>query len=253
MLFVPQWTIFAGITGVVLTLLVLLARASSAMLADGPVETTHDVQGDGDDRGEPLSSLSTGELLINVALSQGVLGSLLLFGAWYAQIPATAFGVELTAKSVGTSALAVGVGLGVGLYVANELAAQVVDAFDVSYSEQLRELLAPSSLGGWVVLLVLVLPVIAGFEEFLFRAALIGAMSTGFAVSPWALAALSTVLFAIGHGTQGPGGMLVTGVLGFVLAAAFIVTGSLLVVVVAHYLVNALEFVVHEGLGVEWV
>jgi hypothetical protein len=41
------------------------------------------------------------------------------------------------------------------------------------------------------------------------------------------------------------------GALGFVLAAAFVRTGGLLVVV-AHYLVNALEFVVHEGLGLEW-
>ncbi|MCH7661371.1 MAG: CPBP family intramembrane metalloprotease domain-containing protein, partial [Euryarchaeota archaeon] len=41
--------------------------------------------------------------------------------------------------------------------------------------------------------------------------------------------------------------------LGFVLAAAFILTESLLVVVVAHYLVNALEFVVHEGFGIEWI
>jgi uncharacterized membrane protein len=37
-----------------------------------------------------------------------------------------------------------------------------------------------------------------------------------------------------------------------VLAVTFVLTGSLLVVVVAHYLVNALEFVVHEGLGFEW-
>jgi uncharacterized membrane protein len=38
-----------------------------------------------------------------------------------------------------------------------------------------------------------------------------------------------------------------------VLGAAYVLTGSLLAVVVAHYLVNALEFVVHEGLGIEWV
>jgi predicted Abi (CAAX) family protease len=46
--------------------------------------------------------------------------------------------------------------------------------------------------------------------------------------------------------------VLVTGTLGLVLAAGFVLTGSLLAVVVAHYLVNALEFVVHEGLDVEW-
>ena len=43
---------------------------------------------------------------------------------------------------------------------------------------------------------------------------------------------------------------VVTGGLGLVLAAGYVVTGSLAVVVVAHYLVNALEFLVHEYLGV---
>jgi hypothetical protein len=46
--------------------------------------------------------------------------------------------------------------------------------------------------------------------------------------------------------------IVVTGGLGFVLAGAFIITGSFLVVFVAHYLVNALEFLVHELLGIEW-
>ena len=36
-------------------------------------------------------------------------------------------------------------------------------------------------------------------------------------------------------------------VVGFVLAGAFVLTGSFLVVAVAHYLVNALTFVVHEA------
>jgi membrane protease YdiL (CAAX protease family) len=90
------------------------------------------------------------------------------------------------------------------------------------------------------------LPLIAGFEEFLFRGVLVGALSTGFGLSPWALAVASSAAFALGHGAQGPAGVVVTGTLGFVLAAAFVLTGSLLVVVVAHYLVNALEFLVHE-------
>jgi membrane protease YdiL (CAAX protease family) len=42
----------------------------------------------------------------------------------------------------------------------------------------------------------------------------------------------------------------VTGLLGFALAVTFVLTGSLLAVIVAHYLVNALEFIVHEGLDV---
>jgi membrane protease YdiL (CAAX protease family) len=118
----------------------------------------------------------------------------------------------------------------------------------VTADESLRELLAPDTRLGWVVLLFVVLPIVAGFEEFLFRGALIGVVAVGFDVSPWLLAALSSVAFALGHGAQGPGGILVTGLLGFALAVTFVLTGSLLAVIVAHYLVNALEFVVHEGL-----
>jgi membrane protease YdiL (CAAX protease family) len=97
-----------------------------------------------------------------------------------------------------------------------------------------------------------VLPVIAGFEEVLFRGALVGVVSSGYGVSAWVMAVVASGAFALGHGAQGRLGVLVTGALGFVLAAAFVLTGSLVVVIVAHYLVNALEFVVHEGLGVEW-
>jgi membrane protease YdiL (CAAX protease family) len=197
--------------------------------------------------------LTTGALLANVAVSQGVFGLAILGAAWLADVPLAALGVGVGDPwSVGPPAVALGVAVGAALYVANELSSTVVDAAGVEYSEGLREALAPDSLRGWAVLLGLVLPVIAGFEELLFRAALIGAFAAGFGVSPWALAVFSTVAFAIGHGAQGPGGVAVTGLLGFALAAAFVLSGSLLVVVVAHYLVNALEFVVHEGFGVEW-
>ncbi|WP_246045683.1 CPBP family intramembrane glutamic endopeptidase [Halorussus ruber] len=196
---------------------------------------------------------STGALLANVAFSQGVFGVALLGAVWIAGIPPVALGVNPADPwSLGLPAVAVGVAFGVALYVANELSAKVADVAGVDYSEGLREALAPDSLAGWAILLGVVLPVIAGFEELLFRAALVGVFAAGFGVSPWILAVFSTVAFAIGHGAQGPGGVAVTGLLGFALAAAFVLTGSLLVVVVAHYLVNALEFVVHEGLDIEW-
>ncbi|UPV99207.1 CPBP family intramembrane metalloprotease [Halorussus gelatinilyticus] len=196
---------------------------------------------------------STGALLVNVALSQGVFGAAIVGAAWLADVPPVALGVASGDPwSVGAPAVGVGVVLGLALYAANELSSVVLDATGVEYSEGLRESLAPDTLRGWVVLLGVVLPVIAGFEELLFRAALVGAFAAGFGVSPWLLAVFSTVAFAIGHGAQGPGGVAVTGLLGFALAAAFVLTESLLVVVVAHYLVNALEFGVHEGLDIEW-
>ncbi|WP_101296230.1 CPBP family intramembrane glutamic endopeptidase [Halegenticoccus soli] len=198
----------------------------------------------------PAAQFSTGALLANVALSQGLFGALLLAGAWYAEIPAWAFGASPDA--VGPTSLALGIGLGIALYALNEVGASVGDRWGLGRSEELREALAPDTLAGWAVLLLVVLPIIAGFEEFLFRGALVGALSAGFGLSPWLLAVLSSAAFALGHGAQGPAGVVVTGLLGFVLAAAFVLTGSLLVVVVAHYLVNALEFVVHEALDVEW-
>lgn len=198
------------------------------------------------------TELPTTSLLANVAVSQGLFGALLLVGAWYAAVPAWAFGAG--PETTGLRAVAVGVGLGTALYAANEAGAALGSrlGFEIGDGQRLRGALAPNTPAEWVLLLVVVLPIIAGFEELLFRGALVGVVAAGYPVSPWVMAVVASGAFALGHGAQGRLGVAVTGALGFVLAAAFVVTGSLLVVIVAHYLVNALEFVVHEGLGVEW-
>ncbi|WP_226005456.1 CPBP family intramembrane glutamic endopeptidase [Natrinema salinisoli] len=203
------------------------------------------------DRGVDPDSLSTGMVLANVAFSQGLFALVLLGAVVYTAIPASALGLELSVDYLRTGLLW-GTAAGIVLYVANELAAAAATHLGFDHDEALRELLSPDSIGEWVILLVGVLPIIAVFEEFLFRAALIGVPAAGFGLSPWLLAIGSSVAFAVGHGMQGSVGVVVTGALGFVLAAVFIVTGSFLVVVVAHYLVNALEFVVHEGFELEW-
>ncbi|MFC4246797.1 CPBP family intramembrane glutamic endopeptidase [Natribaculum luteum] len=298
----PDWATFAGLTGVVLVLLLALSHLTSTAftdsddadtrtpsdesptptrestaestasdpdaLADGFADGSADGEslresrrvpeddhghGHGHDHDEHSSpgSLSTGELLANVAFSQGLFATILLAAAVYTEIPPADLGIAFT-RAYLTTGVVVGTALGVGLYIANELGAASAKRLGIDHSEQLRELLAPDSPGGWAALLGVALPTVAIFEEFLFRAALIGALSAGFDVSPWLLAIVSSVAFALGHGMQGPAGIAVTGLLGFVLAIAFVVTGSVLVVIVAHYLVNALEFVVHEGLGLEW-
>jgi membrane protease YdiL (CAAX protease family) len=323
---VPQWETFALVTGVVLTILLALARLSQSAVRDdaeshhrldaleasrsgessdargstamGPQPadvssvvslsengnesnaSTSPREGTLDDLvlAEPLerfdrldldaeldrpenrtapdrdvAAISTGTLLANVALTQGLFGAVLLAAAWYTDIPAWAFGVTVDPLSTGLPALGVGVALGVGLYVANEVGAASADAMGVEYDERLRSMLSPETTGGWVLLFGGVLPIIAGVEEFVFRGAVVGATSAGLGVSPWAMAVVSSLAFALGHGAQGRVGIVVTGGLGFVLAGAFVLTGSLLVVFVAHYMVNALEFGVHELLGVEWV
>ncbi|QLG63250.1 CPBP family intramembrane glutamic endopeptidase [Halorarum salinum] len=292
----PDWTAFAGVVGVVLTLLLVLARLSTAHVtgsaasgdatgrvadedapgADAGPEATAgatpldadlspdewnwgvdgagsvDDAADGRDLADAVppradvSDLPTSALLGNVALSQGLFGTLLALATWWAEIPLAPLGL---APAFTPELLGLGVALGLTLWVANELAGRAGARFGVDGGEELRALLAPDSPAGWALLLGAVLPLVALFEEFLFRSVLVGAFAAGFALPPWPLVVGSSVAFALGHGAQGRAGMLVTGALGLLLGAAFVVTGSFLVVAVAHYLVNALEFVVHEGFG----
>ena len=198
--------------------------------------------------GQEGPAMTPGLLLVNVVLTQGLFGTVLAAGAWYFRVPPSALGIG-GGTVTGVSALAVGVGFGLVLWVGNELASGIADAAGADYDEGLRRLLAPEGVRGWALLLGVTLPLIALIEEFLFRAAAVGVPAAGFETSPWALAVVSSVAFALGHGAQGRAGIAVTGALGFALAGGFVLTGSLLVVVVAHYLVNALEFLAHEWAG----
>ena len=211
------------------------------------------------ERGDSRSSeqgpieLSPAALLANVAVTQGLVAVIVVAAAWYFAIPAAALGVTTNSLLGGLTTVAVGAAFGLVLWGGNELSTTVADVVGASYDEGVREQLAPDSPAGWGVLFFAVLPLIALSEELLFRAALIGVPAAGFDLSPWLLAVVSSLAFALGHGAQGRVGIVVTGVLGFVLAAGYIVSGSLLVVVVAHYVINALEFLVHELLGIEGV
>lgn len=270
----PQWAAFVGLTGLVIAVFLALARLSQAHVSSADAESLAPDTGrlavpdapSGLDPGVttttpevslPASALrdrelSTGALLANVALTQGLFGIVLLGGAVVFAIPASAFGAEALFADLTGPPMLVGLGLGVVLWLASEAGGLVVDAAGIDHDEALRSMLAPDSLGGWLLLLGVVLPVIAGVEELVFRAAAIGVLSMGFGISPWTLAVFTSFLFGLGHGAQGTAGIVVTGVLGLVLAFGFVITGSFVTVFVAHYLVNALEFLVHEGLGVEF-
>ncbi len=226
----PDWTTFFAIAGVVLVLLLVLARLSSGAITDSTERAS-------------VATESTAVLLANVAISQGLFATVLVIAIWITSIPPVALGVELSNQtSVGLAGLHVGIGAGLILYLFNLAGSIGAKASGIDFDGRLREQLTPDSSRSWVLLLVGVLPIIAVFEELLFRAILIGVTSFGTGVSPWLFAGGSSVVFAVGHGVQGRLGVLVTGVLGFALAVVFIISNSLLAVVVAHYLVNALEF-----------
>ena len=192
--------------------------------------------------------LSTTVLLANVVGSQLLFAGLLVAVTVWAAVPAPALGLgSVTLPQVGVGAL-----LGVALWVASESGGRLSRRLGIDPAEALRGALAPTTRREWWLLLGVVLPVVAVFEELLFRAALVGAFAAGASATglnvPVAVFVVgSAVVFGLAHSAQGRVGMAVTGLLGVVLATAFVLTDSLVVVVVAHYVVNAAEFVVHEG------
>lgn len=241
-----------GVT-VILVLIIALTRLSHrhiAITSDGRAYLTEEPSSGGTDTEQPGYVISTTELYGNVVLSQGVFAVLLIGLAWFFAVPRAALGA--TAITPGRMAIVVGLGLGVVLAAGNEGSVYLLDRVGIGYSTALRRSLAPDRWWGWVLLAVVVLPVIAGFEELLFRGILIGGFSVATGISPWIFVGLSSLVFAFGHGIQGKGGILVTGILGLVLGAAFVAIQDLWVVIVAHYLVNLLEFVINEGLAPRW-
>jgi membrane protease YdiL (CAAX protease family) len=244
---VPDWAAFAAVAVAVTVLVVLLARATQSALDD---TTASGGDSDIDEIEEPvtrtsssLDAVSTHVLLLNVAATQTVFLVVLLGSVWYANIPPETLGIRIPSLTD----LGIGVAVGVVLFGLNQLAARAGRQFGLGGDEALRAALTPETTDGWLALLLVVLPVVAGFEELLFRGALVGGFAAGFGLSTLPLLVASSAAFGLAHGVQGSVGVVVTGLLGVALGAVFVATGSLAVVVVAHYLVNALEFVVCEG------
>jgi membrane protease YdiL (CAAX protease family) len=228
-----HWTGFLVLSIVVTVGVIGLARSSASVLGSDQVQ-----------------SIDGRVLRWNVVVSQGIVALFLMGGAWVAGIPWAAFGVpDLGAMIVEGVAqpLLTGIGLGLLIAVGNVLLERVVDAPALRDAETVRQALAPESIAGWASLLLVVIPVIGVSEEVLFRGALVGAVAVGFEVSPWVLVALSSLAFGAAHTAQGPIGVIVTTVFGAILGGAFVLTGNLLVVIVAHAVVDTVEFLAHEG------
>ena len=233
----PAWDLFVALVVVVTIGVVGLARLSANLLrTDEPLAAP-----------EPPAPMESGSaLLLNLGVTHLGIAVALGFIIWLTAVPLSAVGL------VGVPDLLGAILLGVGIYIINEGLGLAVKSVDGVAPERYREFLAPEGWREWAILLGLVLPILAFSEELLFRGALIGGVTVATGISPWALAIVSSAVFGLAHTAQGPLGVVVTGILGILLAAVFVVTGDLLLVVIAHYLVNAMEFVVHEGLGVEW-
>lgn len=146
--------------------------------------------------------------------------------------------------------IALGVAMGVaahallyplGLWAARRLGPR-------AYSHALLRHILPRDRGEWLpVALVMGLAVL--LEELLFRSLLLGGMLAvlrpesplGLSLPALALAALGALVFGWMHAAQGWLGIVMAGGVGFGLSLLFLVSGTLLVPVAAHYVFNLLQ------------
>lgn len=205
---------------------------------------TTDIDGlAGGESGPTPSEVGLRFLLANVLLTHGGILLVIGLGVSLTRIPPAALGLSTHASS---EVFLWGVSAGLVLYGLDELLSGIARNVGVVPDERLRTLLAPASGPGWLLVLAVIFPLVALAEEVLFRAVLIGVTGGVLGVDPWLLVLGSSLLFGITHRPQGVGGVVVTGLLGIGFGALFLASESLLVVFVAHYLVNAFELLVHE-------
>jgi|AntRauTorcE11898_2_1112593.scaffolds.fasta_scaffold00085_26 hypothetical protein len=178
---------------------------------DTPPAESDDLGDANDDR--PVL-LTTRLLLVNAATSQATGLAVLAVIAWWTAVPATAFGLDGSHPMVGVSALA---SLGTPGHVALGVTAGIALAAGNEGAARLgtRIGVTPSDR-------------------------LRAAMAPGTAGEWGLLLGVALPIVAVSEEA------LFRGALVGALAGLFVVTGSLLVPVVAHYVVNAAEFVVHE-------
>jgi membrane protease YdiL (CAAX protease family) len=106
------------------------------------------------------------------------------------------------------------------------------------YSPVVVRLILPKTRHEAVMVALAFLPAVV-MEELLFRSLLVGGFSVLF--NPWILALVWAMVFGSMHLPQGSLGMIATSFIGFILGAAFIVSGGLLAPVAAHYVINILQ------------
>lgn len=114
------------------------------------------------------------------------------------------------------------------------------------YSSVVIQAITPRNMRELVLVLLAMAPVVL-LEELLFRSLLIG----GFAhLAPLPLLIIGwSVIFGLLHSPQGAWGMVGAGIGGLVLSLLFVMQGSLLLPLVAHYVTNMVQVIQAMRLG----
>ena len=140
----------------------------------------------------------------------------------------------------------IGIGVVVGLVISLAMAPPtlwVMRHHPEWYSDIVLRSIRPRSRKEWPLVILALLPV-ALLEELLFRSLLLGGFSPYVNVIFFAVAA--SILFGLLHRPQGEWGVVAVTVVALVFSALFMWRGSLLVIVVAHWVANIAQLLQAE-------
>ncbi len=176
------------------------------------------------------ATLTTPSGIISVILRDLSLVFLILFFIWHNQEPWGNIGWTFLR---GHHEILIGIALFVPLF----LLASVLESYLVGIGLSSSNTVVPPVPATPYIfaLTVLLVIVVAISEETIFRGYIILRLRT-VTHSLWAAAALSAVIFSIGHGYEGNAGVVTIGILGFIYALIYIWRQSIIAPVVLHFL-----------------
>lgn len=135
----------------------------------------------------------------------------------------------------------VGIGLGMAVFFVAATRWLVQRTGSRFYSDQIIDLIVPTSNRELVWVAAALLPAVL-LEELLFRSLLLGGLAPILPVG-WLLVGFG-VVFGLLHNPQGTWGMIGAGLAGTLFGVLFLWQGSLILPVVAHYVANLAQIVV---------
>jgi len=213
--------LFVGGTLVLTTALMYLTAVTAAVLQRGPLPFNPLLH--------PLEN----------AFRLLLLGVCLLL-VWISRLPLERFGfVSFSFRRDVATAVLVGLGIAWSLNAVSRLI--LPEAPSGFYSKNALQSVRPRSPQELVGVCLVAVPA-ALLEEVLFRGIWVGGFSAW--LPPLLLIAVSAALFGVMHLAQGTWGVIATGLMGALLGAMFVWTGSLWFVLGVHWTINANQFVV---------
>ena len=134
--------------------------------------------------------------------------------------------------------------------IGRPLVTSVGDEPDISHLMVIND-----NLPLFILALVLVWITAAFLQELVFRAFLINSLDVLLGrtdSSPWFAVFISSVIFGLMHAWQGIGGIIITGIIGFIFGTAFLLTGrKILPLILAHGILDTISlYLIYSGDGI---